>query len=74
MTGDYNVLATDYTTYTSVYSCVNVLGYRMEQAWVLAREPSLSQEDLENAYSAYTQWGVNVDNFILTSQENCVFP
>ncbi|KAK4300684.1 hypothetical protein Pmani_027137 [Petrolisthes manimaculis] len=71
--GDYNVLATDYTTYTSVFSCVNVLGFHVEQAWVLAREPSISQEMLDTAYSAYTQWGVNVDNFQRTPQDNCVY-
>jgi hypothetical protein len=39
--GTYNILATDYTTYTVIYECDNYLfdTLKMENIWVLTREP-----------------------------------
>lgn len=38
--GSYNVLSTDYTTYTVVYSCANFYLFHFEYAWVLTRSLS----------------------------------
>lgn len=70
MAGSYNVLETDYVTYTSVYSCLNILGSHSDQAWVLARYP-LTAAELDVAISAFTRWGIDVSGFLLTPQEDC---
>ena len=37
--GDYRVVSTDYTSYSIVYSCTEVLGWvAQENCWILARE------------------------------------
>ena len=39
---NYNILYTDYDTYTIVYSCSNILGVAsFDLLWILAREPEL---------------------------------
>jgi len=73
--GDYNVLDTDYDTYTSVYSCVSLFGLgHVEQAWILARNSTLSTEQLEVAHGAYTKFGVSIESFISTPQDSCAYP
>lgn len=70
-TGVYDVLETDYETYSSVYSCVNLIGdRRMEQAWVLARR-SLTNQELELALSVFIHWGIDVETFVYTPQDDC---
>lgn len=70
--GDYNVLETDYVTYTSVFSCgpVPLLGH-VEQAWILARKPSLTEDELNTALSAFAKWGINTEKYHVTDQEGC---
>ncbi|KAG7159445.1 apolipoprotein D-like [Homarus americanus] len=73
--GDYNVLATDYTTYTAVYSCNNFLNLgHVDQAWILARTPTLTKEQLEPALAAFSKWGIDTQQFFYTPQENCDYP
>ncbi|XP_045121927.1 apolipoprotein D-like [Portunus trituberculatus] len=69
--GAYDVLETDYETYTSVYSCVDFLGLGyMDQAWVLGRHV-LSEEELNLARSAFTRWGIDISSFQYTPQTDC---
>lgn len=52
--GDYNVIATDYETYSVVYSCSNYLFFYTEYAWILAREATydtIGSEQLESLAS-----------------------
>ncbi|ROT69307.1 apolipoprotein D [Penaeus vannamei] len=73
--GDYNVLDTDYEGYASVYSCQALLGLgHVEQAWILARTPALEQNKIDAAAAAFTNFGIDVNQFMATPQENCVFP
>ncbi|KAK7070464.1 hypothetical protein SK128_004980 [Halocaridina rubra] len=75
VSGSYNVLATDYETYTSVYSCVGILGIgHVEQAWILARNSTLAQEDLDTALAGFSKWGIDTTKFTYTSQDACSYP
>nr|CAH0105671.1 unnamed protein product [Daphnia galeata] len=72
--GDYYVLDTDYTTYSAVYSCGNIGPVKIEYAWLLAREQTMSEADMEIALSKFTQFGIDVSQFIPTLQgETCVY-
>ena len=42
--GDYRVLSTDYTNYSLVYSCEDLLGVKDEMIWVLTREQELTDD------------------------------
>jgi hypothetical protein len=68
----YNVLDTDYNTYASVYSCVNLLLFKVEFAWVLVRDPATTTADtIMKALSAFTRNAVNIGPFQLTRQTGC---
>ena len=52
---NYNVLHTDYTNYSAVYSCVNMLGglAKWEQVWVLSRTPFLAKDKYDEAIQVF---------------------
>ncbi|TNV75733.1 hypothetical protein FGO68_gene6621 [Halteria grandinella] len=39
--GDYRIVSTDYTNYSIVYSCTNVLFFKVEAVWILGRTETL---------------------------------
>ena len=42
----------------------------MDQAWVLARR-ILTDQELQQALSAFTRWGIDVNFFEYTPQDEC---
>lgn len=76
--GDYQVLDTDYTSYSLVYGCDNWGLFHTKQAWILGRTQTLTQATIDsikatlqakvgNFYSADAQW-------VATKQDNtCVY-
>jgi len=70
--GDYNVLETDYENFASIYSCTSIALVRVQYAWVLTRERQISDEVLNRAHKAFTDNGIDVNNFWRTYQgEKC---
>ncbi|KAJ1525949.1 hypothetical protein ONE63_009134 [Megalurothrips usitatus] len=67
---NYWVLATDYETYSVVYSCTDLAGLiKFESAWILSRSPVLddvSKVEVENAIKAA---GLNRKAFKPTKQD-----
>ena len=48
--GDYRVVYTDYSNYSVVYSCMDILGVaKAEYIWVLSREEVLSRDKFKEA-------------------------
>ncbi|XP_069119487.1 apolipoprotein D-like [Argopecten irradians] len=70
--GNYWVLDTDYTNYTLIYSCKEVLGLtHAEFCWILSRERTLAPETQQKLYQKLTGFGVKTDNFLKTEQTGC---
>ena len=77
----YQVLATDYVTYASVWNCKEfpMLGIlvRSEFAWIISREEVMEATGkmpdiaLKNAIGAYEQFGIDVQQFEITDQMGC---
>ena len=61
--GSYLVLDTDYTTYTTVYSCDVILGITVEQGWLLARAKTLSEDVIKMAMENFVKFGVDTNQF-----------
>ncbi|XP_076061454.1 apolipoprotein D-like [Oratosquilla oratoria] len=72
--GSYNVLDTDYATFASIYSCHNLIGFYVEEAWLLGRPRSFTEEQRAQAIEPFTRFGIKTDLFEATPQENCSIP
>ncbi|XP_018018424.1 apolipoprotein D-like [Hyalella azteca] len=57
--GFYNVLATDYETYSSVYSCSQIGEFRDQYAWVLSRTEEMPADSLTAALDAFESNGID---------------
>lgn len=69
--GPYWVLETNYTDYSIVYSCTNVLHlFHFDFAWILARSPSLPAETVQHAKQLLTDEGIDISEMTPTYQ-NC---
>jgi lipocalin len=67
--GQYNVLETDYNTYTVIYSCSELpLGFKKEIAWIMSRTKSLDDALVQRIMTEWKSKGVNVDQFIKIDQ------
>ena len=70
--GNYEVLNTDYTNYSVVYSCQQIIPYvmRMDLVWILSRRKTLDQAMQNRITSALISDGIDVSRFEKPSQ-NC---
>lgn len=66
--GDYEVVRTDYETFTIIYSCTSFFVANYKIAWVLARDPTF---DPTNAVAALSGLGFDASDFYYTQQGNC---
>lgn len=72
--GNYFVLDTDYVTYTAVYDCETLGVFKFEYAWLMARENTMTPEQLAAARAAFTSQGIDVSTFEPTYQgSSCVY-
>ena len=70
--GAYNIIDTDYNTYSIVYSCSSYFGFmRIESAWLLSKQRTVSQSVVDNAYAKMKQYGIDPSKFFDTVQTNC---
>ncbi|KAK7076028.1 hypothetical protein SK128_019149 [Halocaridina rubra] len=55
----YEVIATDYVTYSCVHSCLDYFGFKAEFFWVFSRTPALHQEYVTLCHDALTNMGAD---------------
>ncbi|KAM9844797.1 apolipoprotein Da, duplicate 2 [Aulostomus maculatus] len=67
--GPYWVLSSDYEGHSLVYSCTEFGLFHREFAWILSREPTLSEETVEEMHAILSSAGVNVDKMVRTNQD-----
>ncbi|CAG0917470.1 unnamed protein product [Notodromas monacha] len=72
--GTYKVLDTDYTSYASVYSCINFFLFKIEFAWVLTRETIPTPEISAMAEKVFTDRNINTGLFVKTVQGKQYYP
>lgn len=69
--GDYEVINTDYTSYSLVYSCSNFLLWKVEYIWVLSRTPQLDTSTLGSLVSyAQSTFGIGASDLHFTKQDS----
>ncbi|TNN58034.1 Apolipoprotein D [Liparis tanakae] len=67
--GPYWVLSTDYEAHSLVYGCTDYGLYRKEFSWILSREPTLSEETVEELQGILTSIGLDVNKMVPTNQD-----
>ncbi|XP_070001405.1 crustacyanin-A2 subunit [Penaeus vannamei] len=55
----YQIIATDYRTYSCVYSCLEYFGFRAEFAWVFGRTTTLPPSTIAKCHKKFTSMGVD---------------
>lgn len=69
--GDYRVVATDYKSYSLVYSCTDILGYaKADYVWLLTRDQDLTDDLSESVKNLLIERvpDYNLSNIYRTSQ------
>uniref|UniRef100_A0A665X4P6 Apolipoprotein D n=1 Tax=Echeneis naucrates TaxID=173247 RepID=A0A665X4P6_ECHNA len=67
--GPYWVLSTDYEGHSLVYSCTDFGEFYKEMTWILSREPTLSEQTIEELHGILSSFGVSVDKMVPTNQD-----
>ena len=73
---NYNVLFTDYVSYTVIYNCVQVTKNEIEEAfWILGRENTMPLQQIKElelkVQSVLPNY--NFENTVQTPQKNCKY-
>merc|ERR1711970_299898 len=69
-TPNFNVLATDYTTYAAVYACTPFHDMKSEDAFIYTRTVTPAKGAVEKGIAAFVAQDLDVEDFEVTSQ-NC---
>ncbi|XP_072219984.1 apolipoprotein D-like [Leuresthes tenuis] len=67
--GPYWVLSSDYDGHSLVYGCTDFGLFHMELSWILARQPTLPEETIEELHGILSSFGASVDKMVPTIQE-----
>ena len=64
MTVPYSILDTNYTSYASSWSCVEMFGMHVEVEWLWSRQPTLDADIKNSLTKKMADAGIKVDAMI----------
>ncbi|XP_072897497.1 apolipoprotein D-like [Hemitrygon akajei] len=70
----YLVLATDYETYSLVYSCfqqIPTAWHHVQYVWILSRERHLAENITDNLHEILKSYDIKTEEMVKTVQEDC---
>ncbi|XP_005098509.1 apolipoprotein D [Aplysia californica] len=68
----YNIIETDYSTHTLIYSCENFGStLHVEFAWILSRTRSLNATTVQRLETKLGSFGIDTKQFLVTDQTGC---
>jgi apolipoprotein D and lipocalin family protein len=70
VTGNYNVIETDYNSFAIIYSCTDYFFFKKEYAWVLSRTRSIEADKIKILVQKLKNY-TNIENLITTDQTDC---
>ncbi|XP_078420693.1 apolipoprotein D-like [Cetorhinus maximus] len=69
----YWVVATDYTSYSLVFSCVSFLSIaHTPYAWLLSRERQLSENATNHLHNLLIKYNIGTKDIVKISQKDCI--
>ncbi|XP_033762630.1 apolipoprotein D-like [Pecten maximus] len=71
-THDYQVIATDYKSFSLVYACSNYVFFRSERVWLLTRQPrQINAKTKKRAYKILRTYGMDSEPLTTTWGDQC---
>ncbi|XP_063595212.1 uncharacterized protein LOC134772083 [Penaeus indicus] len=67
----YHIVETDYTSYSCVYSCFDLLNIRAELFFILSRTPEISPETKQRCLDLFEEKDVDTGKLVEMQQEGC---
>lgn len=67
---NYQVIDTDYSTYSLVYSCLQIFDFKDEFVWILSRQKTLNKRIIDNLKIKMTKLNIETKHLVLIDQ-NC---
>lgn len=67
----YHIVETDYTSYSCVYSCFDLLNIRAELFFILSRTPEISPESRQRCLDLFEEKDVDTGKLVEMQQEGC---
>ncbi|XP_069122658.1 apolipoprotein D-like [Argopecten irradians] len=69
---DYQVVATDYRSFSLVYACANYGFFRSEKVWLLTRQPGqMNPRSTKRAYKMLRTYGLDSEPLTTTWTDQC---
>ncbi|KAK7073660.1 hypothetical protein SK128_000732 [Halocaridina rubra] len=70
----YQIISSDYRTYSCVYSCLEYFGFRAEFFWIFGRTPTLPAEKIKLCHETLENLGVNYEKMVpIVQGEPCPY-
>lgn len=68
---EFGILDTDYINYGVTYGCAKLLNYKIEIAWIVSRQPTLSKDLYNRAVAALKNQKISSKQLKSVRQTNC---
>ncbi|XP_068234636.1 crustacyanin-A2 subunit-like [Palaemon carinicauda] len=67
----YVILATDYTSYSCIYSCYNIIGLKAEFYWIYSRTPEIAPEAQQKCFTLFESGGLDLSRMVTHKHGRC---
>ncbi|XP_069165995.1 crustacyanin-A1 subunit [Procambarus clarkii] len=67
----FDIVDTDYLTFSCAHSCLSVVGIKTEFVFVYARNRSLSQDIIQHCRAIFKSYDIDVSTLVSTPQDGC---
>ncbi|RUS81281.1 hypothetical protein EGW08_010955 [Elysia chlorotica] len=68
---NYIIQETDYENYSVIFSCTQLPGFNVQNAWILTRERGVAPSNLADLESRLSNAGVDLNSFFVVDQSEC---
>ncbi|XP_064108380.1 uncharacterized protein LOC135216809 [Macrobrachium nipponense] len=67
----YVIMDTDYTSYSCIFSCYNIIGLKVELYWIYSRTPELPPKAQQKCFSLFESKGLNLTRMVKNNHDGC---
>ena len=71
--GDYRVIDVDYERFAVVYSCTQLLFFKLELGWILTRRPNVNASLIDVGRTAFERNNISPDLTVVEHPGSCTY-